>query len=65
MKIGHEFTNKKSMEKDEILKALALKDKETLEALYKIAAVFSPEELKKISIKVQNKATRSLIKNYM
>jgi hypothetical protein len=53
------------MEKDEILKALALKDKETLEALYKIAAVFSPEELKKISIKVQNKATRSLIKNYM
>jgi hypothetical protein len=53
------------MGKEEIMKALALKDKETLEALYKIAAVFSPEELKRISIKVQSKTTRSLIKNYM
>ena len=53
------------MNKEELVKAMAEKDIKTLEALFKIALVFTPEELQKISIKVQSKTTRSLIKNYM
>jgi hypothetical protein len=54
-----------SMTKEELLQILSQKDTETLEALYKIALVFKPVELKRISDRVQNESTRILIKNYM
>jgi len=53
------------MSKEELLQILSQKDSQTLESLYKISLVFTMEELKKISTKVQSKTTRSLIKNYM
>lgn len=53
------------MNEKEILEALAEKTAEELEALYNISSVFTAEELKAISTKLQDANTRNIIKNFI
>jgi len=53
------------MNKEEIIEVLAMKDVEILENLFTLSTLFTPEELKKITLKVQNKEVQNLILNYI